>query len=177
VLDIEKAVDLGFRGSRRLITLLPRRPHFFRRPTAVAIVHHGCSREPAAPTELIMIHTRFVSFLFAIAVSACGGNAPKHSSDPAVLAEAKEVWETRCVTCHGPQGMGNGLNAKSLKTTPRSFRDGSWQSETTDERIKQVIVQGGASVGLSAEMKANPDLADKPAVVEELLAMVRSLGG
>jgi mono/diheme cytochrome c family protein len=125
-----------------------------------------------------MTRKLFVSSLLVVALSACGGGAPKKpSADPAVVAEAKGVWDTRCVTCHGPQGMGNGLNAKSLKTTPRSFRDGDWQSETTDERIKQVIVQGGASVGLSAEMAANADLADKPAVVEELLAMVRSFAG
>jgi mono/diheme cytochrome c family protein len=122
-----------------------------------------------------MLRTLIASSVLAAALSACGGGAPKKpSADPAVVAEAKQVWDTRCVTCHGPQGMGNGLNAKQLKTTPRSFRDGSWQSDTTDERIKQVIVQGGGAVGLSVEMAANPDLADKPAVVEELLAMVRS---
>lgn len=125
-----------------------------------------------------MSRTLISSFFLALALSACGGNAPKKpSADPAVVAEAKGVWDTRCVTCHGPQGMGNGVNAKTLKTTPRSFRDASWQADTTDERIKQVIVQGGASVGLSAEMAANADLAEKPAVVEELLAMVRSFAG
>ena len=95
-------------------------------------------------------------------------------TDPAVVAEAKQVWESRCVTCHGPQGMGNGTNAKSLKTKPRSFKDGAWQKETTDERIKQVMIEGGGAVGLSVEMAANPDLKDKPAVVDELVAMVRS---
>ncbi len=108
-------------------------------------------------------------------VTGCGGDAAKKpAADPAVVAEAKQVWESRCVTCHGPQGMGNGTNAKSLKTKPRSFKDGAWQKETTDERIKQVMIEGGGAVGLSVEMAANPDLKDKPAVVDELVAMVRS---
>ena len=54
-------------------------------------------------------------------VTGCGGDAAKKpAADPAVVAEAKQVWESRCVTCHGPQGMGNGTNAKSclLYTSP-----------------------------------------------------------
>ncbi len=118
-----------------------------------------------------------VLFTFALFAAACGDSASKKSSaDPAVVAEAKQVWETRCVTCHGPQGMGNGVNAKTLKAKPRSFKDAAWQKETTDERIKQVMIEGGGAVGLSVEMAANLDLKDKPAVVDELLAMVRSFG-
>ncbi len=109
-------------------------------------------------------------------VGACGGGDQKKKSnaDPAVVAEAKQVWDTRCATCHGPQGMGNGVNAATLKTKPRTFKDADWQKKTTDERIKQVIVEGGAAVGLSADMAPNSDLKDKPAVVDELVAMVRS---
>jgi mono/diheme cytochrome c family protein len=121
-----------------------------------------------------MMRTILATTAFLL-LAACGGDSAKKSSaDPAVVAEAKSVWDTRCVTCHGPQGMGNGVNAKTLKAKPRSFKDGSWQKETTDERIKQVIIEGGGAVGLSVEMAANPDLKDKPAVVDELLAMVRS---
>jgi cytochrome c553 len=113
----------------------------------------------------------------AFSMLACGGRqAPKHSDDPAVVAAAKEVWNTRCATCHGPQGMGNGVNAVNLKTQPRSFHDADWQAQTSDDRIRQVIVQGGGSVGLSVDMAPNPELADKPAVVDELLAIVRSFG-
>lgn len=111
----------------------------------------------------------------ALTMLACGGGKKaKSNADPAVVAAAKEVWDTRCATCHGPQGMGNGVNASNLKTQPRSFHNADWQEQTTDDRIRQVIVQGGTAVGLSTDMAANPDLADKPQVVDELLAMVRS---
>ncbi len=121
-----------------------------------------------------MIRSILVPVVFALGLAACGGGKEtKSSADPAVVAEAKQVWDTRCVACHGPQGMGNGLNAASLKTKPRSFKDQNWQKETPDDRIKKVIVEGGAAVGLSVEMAPNADLAGKPAVVEELLAMIR----
>lgn len=122
--------------------------------------------------------TRTILLSWALLAVACGGGAAKKSNaDPAVVAEAKQVWETRCVTCHGPQGLGNGVNAKMLKTKPRSFRDADWQKETTDDRIRLVMIEGGGAAGLSTDMAANLDLKDKPAVVDELLAMVRSMSG
>lgn len=111
----------------------------------------------------------------AMLAAGCGGEK-KPPADPKVVAEAKQVWDTRCAVCHGDRGMGNGPGAAALKAKPRSFNNAKWQSDTSDERIKQVIVEGGAAVGLSPEMAANPDLAAKPAVVEELLRLVRSFG-
>jgi cytochrome c553 len=119
----------------------------------------------------IAIVTALSSFLLA----GCDKEeAPK--ADPKVVAEAKQVWDTRCSTCHGPTGMGNGPGAAALKTKPRSFNNSKWQSDTDDERIKKVMVEGGQSVGLSPEMAPNPDLKDKPEVVNELLRIVRSFG-
>lgn len=112
--------------------------------------------------------------LGAFAVGCGGGGEKKSDADPAVVAEAKQVWETRCVTCHGAAGKGDGPGAAALNPKPRSFSDKKWQAETNDDRIKQVIVEGGAAVGLNAAMAPNPDLKDKPAVVAELLNIVRS---
>lgn len=115
--------------------------------------------------------------LFAgLCLTACDGGEKKAPADPQIVAEAKQVWDTRCTTCHGPNGAGDGPGAAALQAKPRSFNNGKWQSDTSDDRIKKVIVEGGASVGLSAEMAPNPDLKDKPAVVEELLRLVRSFG-
>ncbi|MCY1006625.1 hypothetical protein OV079_13900 [Nannocystis pusilla] len=43
-----------------------------------------------------------------------------------------------------------------------------------DARLRQVIVGGGAAVGLSSHMQANPDLADSPVLVGELIGIVRA---
>ncbi|MCA9712523.1 MAG: hypothetical protein KDK70_42230, partial [Myxococcales bacterium] len=105
------------------------------------------------------------TFLFV----ACGGGDDKDKADPAVVAEAQKVWKEKCITCHGNTGLGNGPGAAALNPKPRSFKDPVWQTQTDDERIKKVIVGGGVSVGLSEGMAPNPELADKPAVVAELL--------
>lgn len=97
------------------------------------------------------------------------------STDPAITAEANKVWNERCVTCHGTSGKGDGPGAAALDPKPRSFSSPQWQGQVTDERIKKVIVGGGASVGLSEAMAPNPDLKDKEAVLNELVTKIRRL--
>jgi mono/diheme cytochrome c family protein len=106
-----------------------------------------------------------------VLLSACGGK----TEDADAVAEANKVWQERCVTCHGPDGSGNGPGAAALVVKPRSFKDPAWQASVDNERIKKVIVEGGASVGLNEAMAPNPDLKDKTAVQDQLVKKVRSL--
>jgi len=121
--------------------------------------------------------TLISSFVLAgtFALAACSGGGDKAASaNPEAVKEAKQVWETRCVTCHGNNGLGDGPGAAALNPKPRSFSDKQWQMKTKDEDISKVIVEGGKAVGMSEAMAANPDLADKPEVVDELVKIVRS---
>ena len=36
-------------------------------------------------------------------------------------AEAKKLFETNCVTCHGPKGLGDGVAAASLPVKPANW--------------------------------------------------------
>lgn len=93
---------------------------------------------------------------------------PPPPPDPA--ADARKLFSTKCVVCHGNHGAGDGPGAAALNPKPRAFGDATWQASVTDEQIKKTIVEGGAAVGKSAAMSANPELADKP---EELTALVK----
>lgn len=92
-------------------------------------------------------------------------------------AEAKEIFSTRCSTCHGPQGKGDGPAGAALNPKPRNLGDAAWQKSVTDDHIEKIIVGGGTAVGKSAMMPPNPDLASKPDVVKALTAQIRGLGG
>lgn len=92
-------------------------------------------------------------------------------------AEAREVYDTRCATCHGKTGKGDGPGAAALNPKPASFADAEWQKKITDEQISKAIVEGGKAVGKSELMAPNPDLKAKPEVVKELVKKVRKLGG
>ena len=99
------------------------------------------------------------------------------ASAPAAAAgeEAKQIFATRCTTCHGSEGAGDGPGSVSLVPTPRNFQDAAWQDSVTDEHLEKIVMYGGAAVGRSPSMPGNPDLMAKPEVVRALVAHLRSL--
>jgi mono/diheme cytochrome c family protein len=89
--------------------------------------------------------------------------------------EAQKIFATRCFTCHGPTGEGNGPGSANLTPKPRNFTDATWQASVNDDHIAKIIQYGGAAVGKSPTMPGNPDLMSKPQVVQALVAHIRSL--
>lgn len=56
---------------------------------------------------------------------------------------------------------------------PRDYTDAEWQASVTDEELKKVILGGGMAVGKSPLMPGNPDLKNKPELVDALVKKVR----
>jgi mono/diheme cytochrome c family protein len=103
--------------------------------------------------------------------------APAAAADPAAArAEAEQIFATRCFTCHGAEGKGDGPGSAALTPPPRNFQDPEWQKSVTDSHIEQIIQYGGAAVGRAPTMPGNPDLMSKPAVVTALRERIRKLG-
>jgi mono/diheme cytochrome c family protein len=86
------------------------------------------------------------------------------------------MFNTRCATCHGPDGRGNGPGAITLNPKPRNYHDKEWQAKATDEDIRKTVIYGGAAVGKSPIMPASPDLDSKPEVVDGLVRIIRDFG-
>jgi hypothetical protein len=62
----------------------------------------------------------------------------------------EEKYNTFCASCHGLDGKAQtpaGLAAKS-----RNFTEKEWQDKVTDQHIEDVIMKGGAAMGLSPMM-------------------------
>lgn len=90
--------------------------------------------------------------------------------------EAQTTFKTVCATCHGEGGLGNGPAAVALTPKPRNYTDKTWQASVTDDQIKQTILMGGAAVGKSPIMPAQPQLKEKPEVVAALVQIIRTFG-
>jgi mono/diheme cytochrome c family protein len=119
--------------------------------------------------------------IFTVAVTACSDKRPAPAPEPApatsaAAQEAHDLFNTLCSTCHGTSGKGDGVAAASLQVKPRNYTDKAWQASVTDDQIKQVILGGGPAAGKSPLMPAQPQLAGKPEVVNELVKIVRSFG-
>ena len=104
------------------------------------------------------------------------GSAAATPSGPSPTEEARTLFNTLCATCHGADGLGNGPGAAALTPKPRNYTDKAWQASVTDDQIKQTIVMGGAAVGTSPIMPAQPQLKEKPEVVAALVQIIRTFG-
>ena len=77
-----------------------------------------------------------------------------NDSNAAPVDAIHQKFANLCSSCHGANGMGNGVAAAGLNPKPRNFHDKAWQAKTDDARIEKVLREGGPSVGLSASMVA-----------------------
>lgn len=135
-------------------------------------------------------YIRSVLLMTCLALGACGGDAKPAAAkasaggDPPTAAaaaptagEARALFDSLCFTCHGSSGHGDGPGAGALQPKPRSFADSAWQASVTDEHIKKVIVYGGAAVGKSPMMVAQPQLKGNDKVLDGLVQIVRGFKG
>lgn len=129
-------------------------------------------------TKHLMI-AGLMGFVLMTTFAACGKSGSQASSagqpSAAAIAEAKSIFENRCVACHGTKGAGDGPTSASLTPKPRALNSADWQTSVTDDHIRKVIVGGGPAVGLNAIMPPNADLTSKPEVVEALKNYIRGL--
>jgi mono/diheme cytochrome c family protein len=123
-------------------------------PSSLSCSKHSASDTPSATSQPVAVP-----------------EPPAPPPDPA--ADARKLFSTKCVVCHGDHGAGDGPGAAALNPKPRAFSDPAWQASVTDDQIKKTIVEGGAAVGKSAAMSANPELADRPEELAALLKIVR----
>lgn len=86
---------------------------------------------------------------------------------------AQKMFQTVCAMCHGTDGTGRGPASENLNPKPRNYTDPAWQASVTDDDIRKTILLGGQATGKSASMPGNPDLKDKPEVLDELVKIIR----
>ncbi len=111
----------------------------------------------------------------AATVAAAAVPQPTPTPSAAERSDAKAMFAQRCTLCHGLAGHGNGPASASLSPRPRDLSLPSWQDSVSDAHIRKILVGGGPAVGKSLMMPANADLADKPALLQALVEVVRNL--
>lgn len=95
--------------------------------------------------------------------------APPASPEVARLRAGAALFSSRCASCHGPTGHGDGPGAPPM-ARPADLTTAAWQGTRSDEEIAAVIRTGrGVMPGFGSELEA--------AGIAALVAHVRSLSG
>jgi len=123
----------------------------------------------------------------AFAATACGGaeesststQAESATSAPTAassdLAAGAEFYAQTCIPCHGEGGKGDGAASAALTPKPRDLTGKEWQDSIDDEYLRKIIQYGGAAVGKSPTMPANPVLGSQKEVLNGLVEHIRTL--
>ena len=86
-----------------------------------------------------------VRTLLALALVACTGSllaaSPPSTSPPGDPEPGRVIYEHRCVSCHGPQGRGDGPEAPFLSPRPASLISAG-TSTKSDAELLNVIANG-----------------------------------
>jgi mono/diheme cytochrome c family protein len=71
------------------------------------------------------------------------GPPPAEIADDPFLVEGRAVYFSRCISCHGPAGKGDGPTAKILSgPPPRDLTASEWKHGDDPERVLSVVSQG-----------------------------------
>ena len=54
--------------------------------------------------------------------------------------DTKQVYDSKCASCHGKDGRAKSLHAKHVHA--RDFTDAGWQADVSDERLFNSISNG-----------------------------------
>jgi mono/diheme cytochrome c family protein len=88
--------------------------------------------------------------------------------------EGKILYMSYCSTCHGEQGKGDGVAARSLPVKPADHTNGAVMDQLSDSYLTEIITKGGSAVKKSGFMPAwGSSLTPKQ--VADLVGYVRSL--
>ncbi len=119
--------------------------------------------------------TKYFPLILSAALLTACGKKPEEAPAPAAPAalSGETVYnEKGCVTCHGPQGKGDGPVGAALKPKPRNFADAKWKNGTELAAVIKSIENGIPGTGMAAYKGSLTD--------EEIKAVaeyVRKLGG
>ena len=84
-------------------------------------------------------------------------------------AKGKVIYQAKCVTCHGPEGKGDGPIGKALKPPAGNFSSAVSKKKSSDE-LQNLIANGKPK---TAMMAWNKQLSE--AEIQDVLAYVLTL--
>jgi len=102
--------------------------------------------------------------------------APAAGAGPAPDKKTERLWKAKCSSCHGVDGKAQTEQGKIMSLPDLSSP--AWQKATTDERIRDQILNGVKKEKNGKTVQMDPFKGDlQPEQVDALIGYVRSLAG
>ena len=76
------------------------------------------------------------------------------SGDSDAVAQGKEIFESKCVECHGSEGAGDGPKSVNLNPKPASLSDSMVMEDLSDGYLFWRVTKGGLMEPFNSAMKA-----------------------
>ena len=108
---------------------------------------------------LALVGTAWILSATNESVSAAGGDA----------AKGKSAFQAKCVTCHGPEGKGDGPVGKALKPPAGDFTSAESKKKSADE-LRDIIENGKPKTAMVAWKQQLSE-----AEIQDVLAYVLTL--
>lgn len=87
----------------------------------------------------------------AILLRPGAGPPPEEIANDPMLVQGRELYNARCVSCHGRTGQGDGPIAAMVKPTkPGDLTDHHWKHGDRPDQVVQVIARGIPGTGMDA---------------------------
>jgi peroxiredoxin len=92
------------------------------------------------------------------------------TSDDPPLVRGRRIYQARCVSCHGPQGHGDGPAMVNSQSRPRDLASASWRSGAVRGEVRRVIADGTLDKSMPGSAGAIPDR-ELDSVVDYVLSL------
>ena len=90
-----------------------------------------------------MVSLLLVAALAFVGIMQASPPPPSEIADDPVLARGFGIYATRCVSCHGPTGRGDGPLARSLAgPAPRNLVEDRWKHGDSADEVLTVLTNG-----------------------------------
>ena len=76
------------------------------------------------------------------------------SGDTDAITTGKEIYEDKCLECHGPEGAGDGPKSVNLNPKPASLNDSTVMADLSDGYLFWRVSKGGLMEPFNSAMKA-----------------------
>lgn len=101
------------------------------------------------------------------------GKTNPNPDAPDAVAEGKKLFDTNCVTCHGPNGDGDSPTGKALPTPASNLTDAKLQDAVKDDYLYWHIAEGSAVRNLTGMTPYKDQLKEEQ--IWQLVAYIRSI--